>query len=110
MSVASNQPLDFKRVTENDKVSAVIGGSKVSTKLPVKGLLRTDTLVLWWACLYLSRHWGFHWKQSGRRKYGRDGEGALEEAERTVRPVAPCRCRLLQRSQIGHGEGRYQDL
>jgi phosphoglycerate kinase len=40
--------LDFKRVTENDKVSAVIGGSKVSTKLPViKGLLKTvDTLVL----------------------------------------------------------------
>jgi phosphoglycerate kinase len=40
--------LDFKAVTENDKVSAIIGGSKVSTKLPViKGLLNTvDTLVL----------------------------------------------------------------
>jgi phosphoglycerate kinase len=40
--------LDFKSVTENDKVAAVIGGSKVSTKLPViKGLLKTvNTLVL----------------------------------------------------------------
>jgi phosphoglycerate kinase len=40
--------LDFKQVTENDKISAIIGGSKVSTKLPViQGLLgTTNTLVL----------------------------------------------------------------
>lgn len=40
--------LDFKNVTATDKISAIIGGSKVSTKLPViHGLLSsTNTLVL----------------------------------------------------------------
>lgn len=40
--------LDFKNVGPNDKISAIIGGSKVSTKLPViQGLLsNTDVLVL----------------------------------------------------------------
>lgn len=40
--------LDFKTVSSSDKISAIIGGSKVSTKLPViQGLLgSTDVLVL----------------------------------------------------------------
>lgn len=40
--------LDFKDVSGEEKVAAIIGGSKVSTKLPViKGLLETvDTLIL----------------------------------------------------------------
>jgi phosphoglycerate kinase len=40
--------LDFSSVGENDKIAAIIGGSKVSTKLPViKGLLNSvDILVL----------------------------------------------------------------
>lgn len=40
--------LDFERVHESDKIAAVIGGSKVSTKLPViRGLLQqVDTLIL----------------------------------------------------------------
>jgi len=40
--------LDFSRSHESDKIAAVIGGSKVSTKLPViRGLLQqVDTLIL----------------------------------------------------------------
>jgi phosphoglycerate kinase len=40
--------LDFSRLHEGDRVAAIVGGSKVSTKLPViQGLLRqVDTLVL----------------------------------------------------------------
>jgi hypothetical protein len=51
--------LDFKRVTENDKVSAVIGGSRFRQTSSHQGTSQTvDTLVLGGSRLYLSQGTG----------------------------------------------------
>jgi hypothetical protein len=101
--------LDFKRVTENDKVSAVIGGSKVSTKSPSRDFSRQDTLVLC-RLAFTSQGTGYSLEAFIEESMVETAK-ELEEAERTGKTIVlPCRCRLPKRSQIGHEERRYQDL
>jgi 3-phosphoglycerate kinase len=102
--------LDFKRVTENDKVSAVIGGSRFRQTSSHQGTSQTvDTLVLGGELAFtFLKALGI---LGSSLVEGRDGEGALEEAERTGKTIVlPCRCRLFKRSQMEKEDTKTFDL